>query len=352
MRVKIFRGPSTQKVLQDIKKSFGDKAIILSTKTVKEKNLTLAEVMIAVEEENVNTNLSPSYPIGSTRGIALWDRWQNEWREFKRELFSIFKSHVELNHIPKKYRLFLDLLEKEGVLPEIIFHLYKKIRENSQISIKELLDFVKKDPLLSKNMGKNYKFNLVTGPAGVGKTTTLLKMVLNYRQNNSEEKICIVNGDVNNIKKLFLKYYTDLYSLDYKEIKESYDWLKLISERKLFDKIFIDLPSLKKGETLLQWWKDNGLDALDESCIYLVLSPVYSYPQIEIFLKKYYHHKIQGIIWTKLDEARRYGGIINTCFYSDIPISLFSYGPQLKNSLISPSDKVILELVLKHKLPK
>ncbi len=349
MKIKIFRGLSTEKLLKDIKRDYGDKAIILSTRTVKENDIKMVEIMVAIEGE-IDQPKAKNPDRVNLEGISLWNKWQAEWQEFKKEIFSIFKSNVELNHIPKKYKLFLDILEKEEVLPEVIFSLYKKVKENPDLGIKRLMEFVKKEPNISFLM-KKYKVHVFSGPSGVGKSTTLIKIALKYKKIYPTKKICIVNGDVFNVKKLFLKYYSDLYSLEYKEVKDPVEWLRLFSEKKAFDKVFIDLPSLKKGERMSDWLNSNGLNLFDDVCFYLMLSPVYSYHQIETFLKQYLHPHVKGVIWTKLDEANKFGNIINTCFYTNIPISLVSYGPQLKNSLATLSDKSFLELVLKHKLP-
>ncbi len=352
MKVKIFRGLSSQKILQDIKRNYGDKAIILSTRTIRENNLNMVEMMVAVEEDEESIRSGKEHKRQPIE-IDVWKRWRAEWQEFKREFFSLFKGHVELNHIPKKYKLLLDHLEREGVLSEVIFHLYKKVSSNPNVSALELLDFVKKCPdgLNNGNKNNDNKIFLFCGPSGVGKSTILLKLALKYKKDNPSKKICIVNGDVFNVKKLFLKYYADLYSIEYKEVKNSYEWLKIFSERLFFDKIFIDLPALAKRERLIDWWSFNGLDVFEKSCLYLVLSPTYSFSQIEKYIKQYVHKTLKGVIWTKLDESEKYGNIINTCFYTHIPIFLFSYGPQLKNSFSYVTSKTVFKLLLKHQLP-
>ena len=356
MKVKIFRGLSSEKILRDIKRNYGDKAIILSTRSVKENNLNIVEMMVAVEEDEKVIRTEKEQKKQEKQDINveinLWNRWRSEWQEFKREFFSLFKNHVELNHIPKKYKLLLDYLEKEGVLSEVIFHLYKKISSDPNISVIDLLDFVKKCPDTLNNGKKNKsKIFLFCGPSGVGKSTILLKLALKYKKDNPSKRICIVNGDVFGVKKLFLKYYADLYSIEYREVKDSYEWLKISSERSFFDKIFIDLPALIRKEKLIDWWSSNGLDVFEDSCLYLVLSPTYSFSQIERYIRQYAHKALKGIVWTKLDESEKYGNIINTCFYTHIPIFLFSYGPQLKNSFSYVTNKIVFNLLLKHQLP-
>lgn len=346
MKVKTYRGRSVQEVLQQVKLELGEDAVILNTHNYRDNGRNVCEVVVAVEPEVEEEGAA----LGDTGG-EQWSSFQKQWLQFKDQLFSLIRPQIDMQRLTPRQSQLVKYLEKEGVDPEVLVRLWDKLKDRPQVSgIGELSRMVSLKPWDSDKWQE--KCHALAGPHGVGKTSTLLRMAMKFKQENPGKKICLLNADAHQGKgRLFLKHYAELSDLDYREAEGPEDWSSFSEKLQHYDKVFIDVPGLSGGRNLSSWWNENGVDVLSDVCIHLVLSPLYSNIQLDAFVKKFSSCKRASVIWTKLDEACNYGLLINTSFYTGLPISLISYGAGLKNSMAAARDKKIWKLIFKHKLP-
>jgi flagellar biosynthesis protein FlhF len=129
----------------------------------------------------------------------------------------------------------------------------------------------------------------------------------------------------------------------------------VISEavRQGFDRVIVDLPVLSKDAHLEDMLGEFGLSGLEpvQTALHLVLSPQYGDAFVRSLLERYRLDIPGSIIWTKLDEAGRYGTIINASQVSGLPISCLSFGPGLLNTLVPARPAALWKLLFKHELP-
>jgi flagellar biosynthesis protein FlhF len=116
--------------------------------------------------------------------------------------------------------------------------------------------------------------------------------------------------------------------------------------------VLLDLPGLPARQQLDAWLHDVSGGHLPDCHVHLVLSPLFAPAQMDAFVSRFRSGSAASIIWTKLDEACNYGEIINQASNTGLPISLFSVGPDLKNSLAQPKDHDVWKLLLRHELPE
>jgi len=346
MKVKTFRGRSTQDVLQQVRDVLGEEAIILNTQNFKEEGRSVCEVMAAVEPERSGQEADTN-----DRSLSGWQEWHHEWSQFKEQLFSILKPQMEMERLTPRQRMALEYLEREGVSDDVLIKLWERLKDRpSASSLSELSRLVHVRPWSSK-MWRD-KCHALIGPHGAGKTTTILRLALQYQRENPGHKTCLVNADLRQGKgRLYLRHYAELSNFTYLEAAKAEDWQELARRSQEFDRIFIDIPGLGAGENLAQWWQDSQAGVLRQMAFHLVLSPVYAPRQIRMYLKKYQLAARASLIWTKLDEACSYGELVNASFFTGLPISLFTYNNTLQNSFAPAEDKGLWRLVFKHELP-
>lgn len=68
-------------------------------------------------------------------------------------------------------------------------------------------------------------------------------------------------------------------------------------------------------------------------------------------MKRYHTSLPCSLVWTKLDEAVNFGGLVNVAVRSGLPVSALSFGPELQASLVPAEAGLIWRLLLKRQLP-
>ncbi len=346
MQVKTFRGRSTSEALQQVRQALGSEAVILNTQTLEEDGREVCEVVAAVEPDGGQSKGSFAEQPGMERS---WEAWHNEWNRFKEQLFVLLKPQMDLSRLSPRQRLAIEYLEKEGVGTDLLLRLWERLRDRPEASsLGELAKLIPVKPWQPKSWPQ--KYHALVGPHGVGKTTSILRLALDHKQRRPSDRICLVNADGHQGKgRLLLKHYAELSDLAYREAEQPTEWGKQIGELGGFDRVFLDLPGVGGGSSS-QW-----IDAMGEGfkglCLHLVLSPVYSSRQLLSYTRELPLHKVSSLIWTKLDEACSYAEMLNIGYATGLPASLLTFSPRLKNSTSAARERILWNLVFKHRLP-
>lgn len=205
-------------------------------------------------------------------------------------------------------------------------------------------------PWLETNWEHHLHFFI--GPSGSGTSSILLRLALAMKKKNPHGRILVANADNSQGKgRLYLRHYAQLSNLDYIELETPEQWQTLKNQVHNYDLILVDIPSLPKDINVDQWLEHLADGCLSPGHVHVVLSPVYSPAQMNNFMRKVHSPRVSSIIWTKLDEACNYGEILNQFKNSQLPISLFSIGPELKNTLVQPQKNDVWKLLLRRELP-
>jgi flagellar biosynthesis protein FlhF len=347
MRVKTFRGRSTSEALHQVRQSLGAEAIILNTQTLEEDGREVCEVVAAVEPKNGQAGGDGAQEPEPNRS---WEAWHNEWNRFKEQLFVLLKPQMDLSRLSPRQRLAMEYLEKEGVGSELMLRLWERLRDRPDASsLAELSQLIPVKPWQPKTWPQ--KAHALIGPHGVGKTTSILRLALDHKQRRPSDRICLVNADGHQGKgRLLLKHYAELSDLGYREAERPTEWGKLVGELGSFDRIFLDLPGLG-GEASPKQWLGSMSQGFRGLCLHLVLSPVYSSRQLLSYTRELPMHKVSSLIWTKLDEACSYAEMLNMGYATGLPASLLTFSPSLKNSTSAARERILWQLVFKHRLP-
>lgn len=346
MQIKTYKGTSNYEILKKIKEEMGDSAIILNTKT-EEVNGQKIYTIIAANEIDNNAQEKTKEEISIKESD---EKWYREWIYFKEQIFSLIKDTLNIPSLTSRQKAAIRHLEMEGVGEDYIMHLLMLLKRNGRSFMEILNSTIKVIPWDESRFQGNC--HIFVGPHGVGKTSIILKLALRYKRKFSDAKICLVNVDNYQGKgKLYLKHYAELSNFKYRDVKGFTDITALLGDIHDYDIVLFDTPGLKREADLEQLFSESPLKMLDKKNVHLVLSPSYSRQQIDFFLDKYLSGHISSLVFTKLDESCTYGSIVYTGFKTQLPISLFSIGPQLKDSLTPATSQGLWNLIFKHKLP-
>ncbi|NLW82205.1 MAG: flagellar biosynthesis protein FlhF [Desulfovibrionales bacterium] len=348
MQVKTFTGNSTKEIMARIKEELGPEAIILSSTKHSRRNGANYEIMAALDDP---AQVPPAEkPLATTHSDDLRDL-REEWSRLRNQVMSVLKPQMDLGLLTPRQQIVLEYLEREGVRQDVLMDLWTRFRRGPHESTLSVLSgMISATPWLTQNW--RHKFHFLAGPYGSGKTSIALRLSLAVKKNRSETRIMVVNADRSQGKgRLYLRHYSELSGLTYRELVNIEQWGSLAREAETHDLVLVDLPGLPGTENMSAWLNRMSCGTLPPVHMHLVLSPLFGAAQMDNFVSRMRTDSTASIIWTKVDEACNYGEILNQARITGLPVSLLSVGPDLKNSLVQPTDQDIWKLLLRHELP-
>ncbi len=349
MRVKTFRGTSAAQVMAQIKKELGPEAVILSNQTRRENGKAIVEIMAAVEpDQDMGGADDAGLPSEGGRKASAGG-WEREWDEMKGHLSALLKPHMNLDVLAPRQKMAMEYLQREGVDESILMGLYRRLTTSKNVSLlAELGQIARVKPLTQFQE----KFQMVAGPAGSGKTTTLLRMAVAARRAFPDKRIGLLNCDARGAGgKAMLKRCAELSGLVYAEAFEPEDFIKVLLACRNFDVIFVDLPALSGEETLSHWLAERSLPLRDDVAVHLTLSPYFAPAHYRSLWDRYRSELTKSIIWTKLDEACTFGSLINVAQATGLPASALSHGPGMAGAMAGAESQALWKLLFSHQMP-
>lgn len=360
MHVKTYTGSTTSAVLANIKADLGCDAVILETRETQRNGRTEIVITAAVERANgasaapFRAGSAPVAGTGASSGRG-WKGWEEEWAVIKGHLFTLMKPELQFARLAPRQRLALEYLEKEGVEDATLLSLFESLLPDPQASIIASLNALV--PVRSWS-AENWpqRVQLIAGPFGCGKTTVLVRLALLLRSGTPGLKIWVVNADARRGGgRLLLKNYAQLCGLEYREADNALEFASVLANARAegVDRIFVDLPGLPRGKSMPEMREYFGVSD-PEHALHLVMTPQYGAEGVRSLAARYAPGNGGGnesIIWTKLDEAEKFGILVTIGAASSLPVSALSCGPELNDTLAPAHSDALWRLIFKQEMP-
>ncbi|MBZ2173856.1 flagellar biosynthesis protein FlhF [Schnuerera sp. xch1] len=354
MKVKKYTGYSTHEAMNKLKNELGSDAIILNTRTVRQKGIfglfkkPLIEITAAYEnKKEINHN---------DRDLMRVNRELGNLKNMVEEISSNikdknedFKMHPELN----KYRI---KLIENGVEQSIATSILKKLDEQinlnnkDSINIKKIvrhvvMEYIGEVEPLELHKGKQ-KTIFFIGPTGVGKTTTLAKIAAQLVMEKKYD-IGLITSDTYRIAAVEqLKVYSEILQLPLEIVYDEEDLYKTLVTFKEKDIIFVDTAGRNHREIKEKDEIFNIINSINNKEIYLVLSGTTDYNTLKSIIDHYSFIDKYKIIFTKLDETEKLGNILNVKYLTNKPISYTTIGQNVPDDIeIFNKNKVVSNLL-------
>lgn len=354
MKVKKFFGATNHEAILKMKKELGPDAVILSTRTVREKGILgffkkpKVEIVAAFEEKDLLHSQKPS------------DKFDKINRELNNLKYMV--EEISQNVSQKQYELPEELVNYHTKLIENGVEYYtatsilkvlgqqvnlegkdeQAIRNIVKYTLMEYIGDAK--PLdLKKGVQKTIFF---IGPTGVGKTTTLAKLAAQLVMEN-EYDIGLITSDTYRIAAVEqLKIYSDILELPLEVVYDDEDMYKALVTFKDKDIILVDTA----GKSHKEIDKDDGIiktmNSINNKETYLVISGTTNYNTLKSIIHHYEFIEDYCIIFTKIDEAEGYGNILNAKYLTKRPISYITTGQNVPDDIeIFDREKTVCWLI-------
>ena len=210
-----------------------------------------------------------------------------------------------------------DVIFKENSLDYLLFNVYQKI---------VLLLGTPHTVKLSENRPHVAFF---VGPTGVGKTTTIAKIASEFKV-RKRQKVSLITADNYRIAAVRqLKVYADILKVPLSVVMTPEDVMPAIENYADSDLILVDTYGFShRNDEQREKLKGliNAVAPEVSKQVFLVLSATTKYTDLKEIIDIYKGLTDFDLIFTKLDETRAYGNILNSKLYSGKSLSYVTTG--------------------------
>lgn len=385
MRIKKYEVFDMKEAMKLIKDELGPDAMILSSrKVVKNNNFGLfsrpiIEVTAAVEDDDrvknkktVGKNFNPEEEtpqpkdngsdldrmaeLINTLGLNRFDSLISDISEIKKQMLEMKSSMKEsfIVDLTGPIREFYSLMIKNGIDEVIAYKFLKKIEKRASHNltknqIKNLVSQlmselipVEKDYFASINR----KVLALVGPTGVGKTTTIAKVAANLslKLKKSVALITIDNFRIGAVEQL--RTYAEIVDIPLRVASTPAELEKIIYECREYDYVFVDSMGRSQFDDSQIGDLMKFLEVSPDIKVALVLSMSSNHMEMTDTYDRYSKLLPEYLIFTKLDETRYFGPLVNLPIKKKTPLMLLSKGQNVPDDMEVPDGKKIAGMIL------
>src|SRR3989304_3182948 len=388
MQIKKFEAVDMQEALRLIRNDIGPDAVILSTKKVKRGDgvfgmfsRQMVEVVAARDYpdkgQSKGQGTVPYSPADAfPQNKSLMEDIQKiktdisvtpvELRDMKAEI-GVLKGYVQellrcgedegLKGLSNSLVLFYRRLVSEGMdtalSGRIVRILDSKLSEEQKDNSEQInrygLELLQKQVRTTGpvyNPQKGQKIAVFVGPTGVGKTTTIAKIAAKYTLVD-KKKVSLITFDTFRIGAIEqLKIYARIIGLPVDVVLSPEELHETIRKRSSADLILVDTAGRShKDKVYIQEIKEllNHTHTLD---CHLVLSSTSSDAVLSDVINRFREIPVSGLLFTKLEEADRYGAILNMMIRAQRPLSYFTTGQRVPEDIELAAPERLCRLIL------
>ena len=350
-----FWGKDMASALRAVRGSLGSDALILDTRTVLDQNGGGIEIFALAEpEQKQDRNPAPS-----SRQAKAWILDENAAKSAQpetiapagaevREELAALRSMLSwlapgLNH---KNRI-LKSLVAQGLNPEIMARLSEAIRDADGADERErtyqaLTSLVPTGGQIPDAVDRL----ALVGPTGVGKTSSLIKLTV-FESQRLQRRVGWLNLDHRRIASGDpLALYASILGARYEtaaDVKEANRaWERLAN----CDLVLVDTPGVTPRDEKGNKDLSRLLQALPGLRRALLLSASTNGADMAVWIKKYQCLGFDSLFFTKLDECRHFGPLLNTAMGAGYPLSYVTLGQNMAGDLEAAKAEVLTSLLL------
>lgn len=197
---------------------------------------------------------------------------------------------------------------------------------------------------------RNPKYSFFIGPTGVGKTTTIAKIVSDLKL-NKKVSVAMITADTYRIAAVEqLRTYANILDVPLKVVYSPEEIDEAVGEFEDYDYVLIDTAG--RSHLNIEQRKDlkKLLDKIEDKEVYLTLSITTKYVDLLELVEIYNDIADYNIIFTKLDETKCIGNIYNVRRNTGARLSYVTNGQNVPDDFSKIDTQYIAKKLLGGKL--
>ena len=350
MQIKRFEAKNMTEALRLIKKELGSEAVILSARSMKRESGILGAMKkngVEVTAAMDNSLYQPKEKKALVKRGFNTD--ENDRFNFKRHSY---KDDENVISSLKSKLLFQDV--NDDTAYKLTEELKKILWSKGMIDEKMMMD-----TLVStiNDMGVGFrpikinqgsrKVIALIGPAGVGKTTTVAKLAAVWKFKKKRDVALIIMDDHRIGAVDQIKIYSKIIGVPVEIVSDKNELREAIKKLKDKDLVIIDTPGLncRKDLELEKFYKYFEKMKIIET--HLLLSATTKEKDFIDISERLNKIKINRLIFTKIDESSTHGNILSHLIRTKIPVSCFTCGQEITESIEDASMDRLLSLIIR-----
>jgi flagellar biosynthesis protein FlhF len=187
------------------------------------------------------------------------------------------------------------------------------------------------------------------GTTGVGKTTSIAKLAA--RQTNRYQKqVAIITIDNYGIAaNEQLKSYARIIGIPLETAINPTELKRAIKKHRQMDLIFIDTPGINPNNQSQLRELETYFAKLPELQKHLVVSVATKEKDLRKTLQAFQEIGVQRLLFSKIDESKTYGNMLNALIRTNIPLSFLSCGRRVPDDIEAGSIQKLVDLIFQVK---
>jgi flagellar biosynthesis protein FlhF len=365
MKIKSYFASTVEEAMAQARQELGPDAMLVNSRksSLETRHLGTYEVVFAGE-------LPPGKPEETTAAAnqpqpESAERLARQMAELKRELESVRRtisrsalvSAAWLDSSPDLSDAYGALTASE-VLPELARQVIQSAAARiSQAGsaklpfpfrdalIEELEARIRVEPVLGRREGRPRIVALV-GPPGGGKTTTLVKLAVNYGL-AARRPVLLLSMDTYRVAAAEqLRCYSAILGVGFQLVETVAALAQAIEENRGKELIFLDTPGLGTAEMANYSALAQFLSTREDIDTQLAVSCSMKSADLSRVVDGFEMFRPQRIIFTKVDETASFGTILNESVRTGKPLSFFATGQRIPEDLEAATKSRVAEFIL------
>jgi|Wag4MinimDraft_13_1082653.scaffolds.fasta_scaffold00320_2 flagellar biosynthesis protein FlhF len=302
-------------------------------------------------------NLDKVTELINNLGLNRFESLINDVGDIKKqinEMKSAFSSNmvVDLDSPLKEY---YQLMLKNEMDDVIAYKFLKKIEKRvaaaggGKLQIKNMIiQFLAEVIPVEKDYFSSLKQKVVAfvGPTGVGKTTTIAKLAANLSL-KLKKKVCLISIDTFRIGAVEqLRTYAEIVDVPLFVASTPEELKNIIAKCREYDYIFMDSMGRSQYDENQISELNAFMDVSPFISVVLVLSMSCNHMELFDTFDRYSRLKPEYVIFSKLDETKYFGPMVNLPVIKRAPILLLTNGQNVPEDMEIPDGKKIAKSIL------
>jgi flagellar biosynthesis protein FlhF len=313
-------------------------------------------------QQNSQQGQMTSSSVGEQKDWAQISALKTEIESLKKVIsgFQAMPQHILGQHPGAEYGLSYEVchmfqkLQEAGLAPEIAADLLTQTQEEMpllKLKNKSLVDgYVAKKILETTKLAakRDPKIQIFVGPAGSGKTSTLVKLA-SHMIIKDHKKIALVTLDTFKVGAVDqLKIFSQILNVPFAVVRNRQEWDRLMVALSGYDCILVDAPGLSLKNMDEISFLRNLLPGKDEKIqVHLVLSALAKDSDLNEIGKRYQVTHFDDLIFTGIDEAAQHGNVYNFMRRFNAPLHSFGLGARVPEDFEIATRERLLDLIFK-----